>query len=185
MFGCTCNQGLVEGRSNLKFQNIKLSWQINHRFDIKYVFYIVNIMRDMDNLFIKQVIYVSKPVGFNDQVLDSIVVQSKKNNEKNQITGALICRSDLYLQYLEGPPNKIDAIYAKIKIDGRHTDVKLLEEAKSKRRLFSNWAMRGDPVKEWMWTQEEVADGVLQKLSKNDAMKIFVQHSREIDQFLS
>ena len=55
-------------------------------------------MRDMDNLFIKQVIYVSKPVGFDDQVLDSILVQSKQNNEKNQITGALICRSDLYLQ---------------------------------------------------------------------------------------
>lgn len=45
--------------------------------------------------------------------------------------------------------------------------------------------MRGDPVKDWMWTQEEVADGVLERLSHNDAMKIFVQHSREIDQFLA
>ena len=117
--------------------------------------------------------------------LDDILVQSKKNNKKNQITGALICRADLYLQYLEGPPNKIDSVYSKIKIDGRHRDVILLEEAKSKRRLFANWEMRGDPVKDWMWTQEEVADGVLEKLSKNDAMKIFVQHSREIDQFLS
>jgi hypothetical protein len=131
------------------------------------------------------VIYVSKPVGFDDTVLDDILVQSKKNNKKNQITGALICRADLYLQYLEGPPNKIDSVYSKIKIDGRHRDVILLEEAKSKRRLFANWEMRGDPVKDWMWTQEEVADGVLEKLSKNDAMKIFVQHSREIDQFLS
>jgi hypothetical protein len=131
------------------------------------------------------VIYVSKPVGFDDTVLDDILVQSKKNNKKNQITGALICRADLYLQYLEGPPNKIDSVYSKIKIDGRHRDVILLEEAKSKRRLFANWEMRGDPVKDWMWTQEEVADGVLERLSKNDAMKIFVQHSREIDQFLS
>ena len=142
-------------------------------------------MRDNENSFIKQVIYVSKPVGFDDTVLDDILVQSKKNNKKNQITGALICRADLYLQYLEGPPNKIDSVYSKIKIDGRHRDVILLEEAKSKRRLFANWEMRGDPVKDWMWTQEEVADGVLEKLSKNDAMKIFVQHSREIDQFLS
>jgi hypothetical protein len=124
-------------------------------------------------------------VGFDDTVLDDILVQSKKNNKKNQITGALICRADLYLQYLEGPPNKIDSVYSKIKIDGRHRDVILLEEAKSKRRLFANWEMRGDPVKDWMWTQEEVADGVLERLSKNDAMKIFVQHSREIDQFLS
>ena len=152
---------------------------------MEYVCYKVYYMRDIENSFIKQVIYVSKPMGFDDTVLDDILVQSKKNNKKNQITGALICRADLYLQYLEGPPNKIDSVYSKIKIDGRHRDVILLEEAKSKRRLFANWEMRGDPVKDWMWTQEEVADGVLEKLSKNDAMKIFVQHSREIDQFLS
>ena len=142
-------------------------------------------MRDAENSFIKQVIYVSKPVRFDDKALEGVLAQSKQNNKKNQITGALIFRSDLYLQYLEGPPNKIDSLYSKIKIDARHTDVKLLEDAKSKRRLFANWEMRGDPVKDWMWTKEEVADGVLERLSQNDAMNIFVQHSREIDQFLS
>ena len=142
-------------------------------------------MADRNHSLIKQVIYVSKPVGFNDKILDSILVQSKRNNEKNQITGALICRSDLYLQYLEGPAHKIDFVYSKIKLDSRHTDVKLLEDARSKRRLFSNWAMRDDPVKDWMWTQKEVADAIFERLSKNDAMKIFVQHSKEIDQFLS
>ena len=124
-------------------------------------------------------IYVSKPVGFDDTVLDDILVQSKKNNKKNQITGALICRADLYLQYLEGPPNKIDSVYSKIKIDGRHRDVILLEEAKSKRRLFANWEMRGDPVKDWMWTQEEVADGVLEKLSKNDACLLYTSDAAD------
>ena len=142
-------------------------------------------MADRNHSLIKQVIYVSKPVGFDDKILDSILVQSKRNNEKNQITGALICRSDLYLQYLEGPAHKIDFIYSKIKLDNRHTDVKLLEDSRSKRRLFSNWAMRDDPVKDWMWTQKEVADAIFERLSKNDAMKIFVQHSKEIDQFLS
>ena len=60
-----------------------------------------------------------------------------------------------------------------------------MEDARSKRRLFANWAMRDDPVKDWMWTQKEVADAILDSLSKNDVMKIFAQHSREIDQFLS
>ncbi len=142
-------------------------------------------MADRNHSLIKQVIYVSKPVGFDDKILDSILVQSKRNNEKNQITGALICRSDLYLQYLEGPAHKIDFVYSKIKLDSRHTDVKLLEDTRSKRRLFSNWAMRDDPVKDWMWTQKDVADAIFERLSKNDAMKIFVQHSKEIDQFLS
>lgn len=133
---------------------------------------------------IKQVIYVSTPVGFDEKVLNSILEQSKRNNEKNQITGALICRSDLYLQYLEGPAHKIDFIYSKIKTDKRHTNVKLLGDARSKRRLFANWSMKDDPVKDWMWTQKEVVSGILEKLSSHDAMKIFVRHSKEVDQFL-
>ena len=44
--------------------------------------------------------------------------------------------------------------------------------------------MKDDLAKDWIWTQKEVASGILEKLSNNDAMKIFVQHSREVDQFL-
>ena len=134
---------------------------------------------------IKQVIYVSRPVGFDDKTLHRILSQSSFNNEKNNITGALICRKDLYLQYLEGPAHKIDELYSKIKTDSRHKGVKLLEDTRSKRRLFSNWAMKGDPAKDWMWTKSEVADGILERLTKNDAMGFFVRHSKEIDQFLS
>ena len=134
---------------------------------------------------IKQVIYVSKPVGFDEEILNSILTLSRFNNEKNQITGALICRSDLYLQYLEGPAHKIDSVYSKIKIDDRHEDVRLLEDGRSRRRLFSNWAMRGEPVKDWIWPEKEVSNGALERLSGDDAMDIFIKHSKEIDQFLS
>ena len=134
---------------------------------------------------IKQVIYVSRPVGFDEEILNSILTLSRFNNERNQITGALICRSDLYLQYLEGPAHKIDSVYSKIKIDDRHEDVRLLEDGRSRRRLFSNWAMRGEPVKDWIWTEKEVSNGVLERLSGDDAIDIFIKHSREIDQFLS
>ena len=142
-------------------------------------------MTNRNHSLIKQVIYVSTPVGFSDKILDSILIQSQVNNKKNEITGALICRSDLYLQYLEGPAHKIDFVYSKIKLDNRHSDVILLEDGRSKRRLFSNWAMKDDPVKDWMWSKDEVADGAIRQLSEGDAMKIFIQHSREVDQFLS
>ena len=59
-------------------------------------------MTNRNHSLIKQVIYVSTPVGFSDKILDSILVQSQVNNKKNEITGALICRSDLYLQYSRG-----------------------------------------------------------------------------------
>lgn len=142
-------------------------------------------MDSRNHSLIKQVIYVSKPIDFDKKILDQILLQSAINNEKNNITGALICRSDLYLQFLEGPAHKIDDLYSRINTDTRHRDVKLLEETRSKRRLFSNWAMKGDPAKEWMWTRSEIIDGILERLSENDAMDIFVKHSKEIDQFLS
>jgi hypothetical protein len=141
-------------------------------------------MDSRNHSLIKQVIYVSKPIDFDKKILDQILLQSAANNEKNNITGALICRSDLYLQFLEGPAHKVDDLYSRINTDTRHGEVKLLEETRSKRRLFSNWAMKGDPAKEWMWTRSEIIDGILERLSKDDAMNIFVKHSKEIDQFL-
>jgi hypothetical protein len=141
-------------------------------------------MDSRNHSLIKQVIYVSKPIDFDKKILDQILLQSAANNEKNNITGALICRSDLYLQFLEGPAHKVDDLYSRINTDTRHSEVKLLEETRSKRRLFSNWAMKGDPAKEWMWTRSEIINGILERLSKDDAMNIFVKHSKEIDQFL-
>ena len=85
---------------------------------------------------------------------------------------------------MEGPAHKVDDLYSRINTDTRHSEVKLLEETRSKRRLFSNWAMKGDPAKEWMWTRSEIINGILERLSKDDAMNIFVKHSKEIDQFL-
>ena len=54
---------------------------------MEYVCYKLYPMRDAENSFIKQVIYVSKPVGFDDKALEGVLVQSKQNNKKNQITG--------------------------------------------------------------------------------------------------
>ena len=133
---------------------------------------------------IKHIIYASTPFGFSDSDLDHILIKSRYNNDKNKITGALFCRDDLYLQYLEGPEIEIDITYSKISEDDRHTEVLLLNSGMSERRLFANWAMKHDPVQSWMWTREEINGGILEKVTENEAMNIFIKHSRETDQFL-
>lgn len=112
------------------------------------------------------------------------MIKSRYNNDKNKITGALFCRDDLYLQYLEGPEREVDITYSKIIEDDRHTEVLLLNSGMSERRLFANWAMKHDPVQSWMWTREEINGGILEKVTENEAMNIFIKHSRETDQFL-
>jgi hypothetical protein len=133
---------------------------------------------------IKHIIYASTPFGFSRSDLDHILIKSRYNNDKNDITGALFCRDDLYLQYLEGPEKEIDLTFSKITEDDRHTEIQLLKSGISTRRLFAKWAMKDDPVQSWMWTKEEIDNGVLEKVTEIEAMEIFVKHSRETDQFL-
>ena len=133
---------------------------------------------------LKHMIYASTPFGFSRSDLDHILIKSRYNNDKNNITGALLCRDDLYLQYLEGPEKEIDLTFSKITEDDRHTEIQLLKSGMSTRRLFANWAMKDDPVQSWMWTKEEIDGGILEKVTEAEAMKIFVKHARESDQFL-
>jgi len=128
----------------------------------------------------KHLIYSSRPFGFDQNTLNGILVTSIDNNKKGHITGALICRSDLYLQYLEGPAETIDETFDKIKQDDRHVEVKILKEGAHSERLFPSWAMRDDPVRSWMWSREQVDKGALDSVDAEEAFSIFKRHSKEL-----
>ena len=132
---------------------------------------------------IKNLIYVSNPVGFNEKNIKNILETSNINNKKNKVTGCLIYRQDLYLQFLEGPQKELEFTYNKILSDKRHTDIHKLSENSTNRRLFTNWAMRGDPLMTSMWTHKDIKDGKVKKLNSNESLKLFEKFSREIDQF--
>ena len=143
-----------------------------------------NQMRSKVSKPLKYLISASKPFGFSQKDLDEILLKSKFNNKANDITGALLCRHDIYCQFLEGPETEVNMTYSKILLDDRHVDIQMLSSGSATKRLFSNWAMRDDPIKSWMWTREEVDNGILQHVTQSDALEIFVKHSKEIDQFL-
>ena len=140
-------------------------------------------MRRRNKEEIKHIIYASRPFGFDDAVLKSILLSSRTNNAKSNVTGALICRADLYLQLLEGPEDAVDQTFQRIERDDRHLEIHPLKEGKTDRRLFASWAMKDDPVKTWMWSFDEVKNGVVGKLSPEEAFFVFERHSREVDQF--
>ena len=129
---------------------------------------------------LKHLIYSSRPFGFDQSILNGILVTSVDNNKRDQITGALICRSDLYLQYLEGPADSINETFNKIQHDDRHVEIRVLKEGIHAERLFPKWAMRDDPGRSWMWSREEVDAGALDKISASDAFNIFQRHSKEL-----
>ena len=132
---------------------------------------------------IKHLIYTSTPINFDDFSISNILKSSQKNNKKDGITGALIFREDIFLQFLEGPENKVDKAFNNIASDKRHKHVLKLKEDITDRKLFTSWAMRGDPVKSWMWSYEDVDNGIVKKLNPEEAFIVFEKLSREIDQF--
>ena len=127
---------------------------------------------------LKHLIYSSRPFGFDQNILNGIMITSVNNNKRDQITGALICRSDLYLQYLEGPTKSIDDTFNKIKNDDRHVEIKVLKEGVHAKRLFPKWAMRDDPVRSWLWSRAADESGARDRIRSSDALHLFKRHSK-------
>ena len=129
-------------------------------------------MRTKKDNILKHLIYVQKPTIFDDQTTATILATSRHNNDKSEVTGALICRHEIYLQFLEGPKNKIDGLYDRICGDDRHVDVCLLLSEECPKRLFPEWSMKHDPLQPWMWTRKEMEnDNFL--ISRDSIMKVF------------
>ncbi len=126
-----------------------------------------------------QIIYASRPFGFDMGVLDDILTISRVRNARDDITGTLVCRADLYLQLIEGPAEAIDATFDRIASDDRHCEVALLLTRTVSERMFPGWAMRDDPPRSWMWSQADVAAGVITRATGAEVVAIFERLARE------
>ncbi len=93
-----------------------------------------------------QLIYTSRPFGFNAPMLDDILTTARALNAAKRITGALICRADMFMQMLEGPRAVVTDTFGRIQADDRHVDVVLLHVGDTLERFFPDWSMRdGNP----------------------------------------
>jgi hypothetical protein len=89
-----------------------------------------------------RLLYASRAAGAIDcAAIQDIMQQSHAHNPQNGITG-ILCHSDkLYMQVLEGGRDAINALYAKIMRDARHTDVVLLHYEEITERHYAGWTM--------------------------------------------
>ena len=126
-----------------------------------------------------QLVYCSQPFGYSLEILSAILVASRAKNRKYDITGALICRSDIFLQLLEGPEQQVKNTYDAIQNDDRHVNVYNLINRPVEKRLFPAWAMKDDPVKTWMWSREDVSNGIVKSLPEKEVVEVFLKLSKE------
>ncbi|MBV7266562.1 BLUF domain-containing protein [Erythrobacter ani] len=123
----------------------------------------------------KRLIYRSQPFGFDNAMLAGILAQARRNNQKADVTGALICRQDIYLQLIEGPVDRIDRLFTRIEADDRHTNVKLLLEETSAERLFPAWSMLDDESPSLFWSPDEIESGTLETADPDELKAPFVR----------
>ena len=126
-----------------------------------------------------QLVYASRPFGFDAVTLSNIMNKARPRNAREDITGALICRRDIYLQMLEGPEEAIEAAYSRIEQDDRHVEVQRLLSHSVSERLFPAWAMRDDPARSWMWTEAEVLKGAATNATETELLAVFSRLAEE------
>jgi Sensors of blue-light using FAD len=120
-------------------------------------------------------IYTSQPFGYDNLSLDSILASARINNRRDVITGALICREDLFVQMLEGEEDAVRATFARIQHDDRHANIELRVAETINGRQFPEWAMRHDPALSWMWSRADVSSGAVGKATADDIRHVFTR----------
>lgn len=79
--------------------------------------------------------------GVNSEV-SRILMHSRRNNRRLEVGGVLHYGSGLFFQYLEGPADTVDCLYARICRDPRHRQVERLTRRPLRQRRFRDWSMK-------------------------------------------
>ncbi|GAA3721746.1 hypothetical protein GCM10022268_32440 [Sphingomonas cynarae] len=86
-----------------------------------------------------QLVYISTTV--DKPSTDDILRTSRRNNARDGLTGLLYSDGKQFMQALEGPADKVEAAYARIKADPRHRAAVILSRRDVETREFGQWEM--------------------------------------------
>ena len=88
---------------------------------------------------LRQIIYASRATALVDA--DALLQASRHNNALDGITGILLIDGQAIVQVLEGPEESVRAAFARISRDGRHTELRVLNDREIDERDFGYWSM--------------------------------------------
>ena len=77
-----------------------------------------------------------------DKQIEQILSEARTHNEQHEITGQLIYRAGIFVQFLEGEKQKIQRLLGAIMLDSnRHENVRILLNQEMHERIFADWSM--------------------------------------------
>jgi hypothetical protein len=79
--------------------------------------------------------------GFTVPDFEKLLLEARDHNNRHALTGMLLYAEGTFFQVLEGQAEVVDALYAKIESDARHTNVTRIMHEPIPRRSFDMWTM--------------------------------------------
>lgn len=89
----------------------------------------------------RQILYISSAAPGAKIDISAILATSLRNNRKEGVTGLLWTDERRFLQVLEGPDDAVQGALGRIKADGRHRGIVVLQDRTIAVREFGAWEM--------------------------------------------
>lgn len=90
----------------------------------------------------RRIVYASRALyDVEDAELLALLERSRTRNASLGVTGMLVYASRSFLQLLEGDEAAVEQVWDSIRLDGRHTALRVLGDGPADTRLFADWTM--------------------------------------------
>src|SRR4051794_4662871 len=81
------------------------------------------------------------PAEDREDELSDLFARARSNNQRRNVTGALLLSGQWFVQVLEGAEADVGSLYGRIQRDPRHDGVELLFAGPADERIFAHWSM--------------------------------------------
>jgi len=90
----------------------------------------------------RRIIYASQALhDFGDQELVDLLLRARAVNDELGVTGMLVYAARSFLQLFEGENEGMEVVWDRIRMDDRHSSVRVLHDGPVDTRLYADWAM--------------------------------------------
>jgi Sensors of blue-light using FAD len=88
------------------------------------------------------VIYASRATEhFHEHEIPELLKQARLANARQELTGMLLYIDGSFLQVLEGQPDMVEAMFAAILLDKRHSQITLIARETILERAYEGWTL--------------------------------------------
>lgn len=88
----------------------------------------------------RSLVYASRAVQpFGDDDLLQLLRAAPARNDVHGVTGMLVYAAGSFLQLFEGEDDAVEVIWDRIRMDPRHTGLRVLQDGPARARLFAEW----------------------------------------------